>query len=364
VSLRVAVYRVAVHRGANGPVEAEHRVTAIAHVPDGGPEAGAAPVAPACPEDFVTFFRSSCKPFQLLPLVERGHADRFGFGPRQLAVMAASHSGAAAHVEAVRGILAAIGLDESALGCGFHFPQDPENEARLRCGRAEHSPVYNNCSGKHAGMLALAVAEGWAVEDYTDLEHPVQRACVAGVAAVCDVDAATLPLGVDGCSAANPALWLSAMARGFSRFARARAGADAADDRERALACIRSAMAAHPDLVAGEGRLDTELMTVGRGALVSKGGAEGLQCLALPASGAGVALKVHDGAHRAVGPATLAFLVQEGWLFAEEVGALARWAWPIVRNHRGLEVGEVRILAGTDASPAPAPGPAERGKAP
>jgi L-asparaginase II len=361
VSWRAAVYRVVVRRGRGGPAEAEHRVTAMACVPgaeesgfglvagDAGRDAGDG--APDAPEnDFVTFFRSGCKPFQALPLVERGHAERFGFGARELAVMAASHSGSRAHVETVRGILERIGLDERALLCGFHFPQDPESDAALRSGRVEPSPVYNNCSGKHAGMLALAVAEGWPTAAYTSPEHPVQRACVAAVAETCGLSAHLLPVGIDGCSAANPALPLSAMARGFARLARARAAGATA--RERALARLRAAMLEHPALVAGEGRFDTDLMRAADGGVVSKGGAEGLQCVGVPGAGAGIAVKVHDGAHRAVGPATVAFLVAEGWLGEEAALALAHWAEPVVHNHRGLEVGEVRVIAGPKLSSA------------
>jgi len=344
VSRRAAAYRVTVRRGRGGPADAEHRVAAVAWVDDGdGPDAGA--------DGPVTYFRSCCKPFQALPLVERGHADRFGLSERDLAVICASHSGGRVHVEAVRALLARLGLEEGALLCGFHFPQDDENEALLRCGRAERSPVYNNCSGKHAGMLALAVAEGWPLADYVALDHPVQRACVAATAEVCGLDPAAVPVAVDGCSAANPALPLAAMARGFARFATARP--DALDARERALARLRVAMQRHPVLVAGERRFDTELMVATRGGLVSKVGAEALQCVAVPAARAGVALKVLDGHHRAVGPAAIAFLAANGWLAPEAAAALKRWAEPVVHNHRGLEVGDVRVLPeSSDLAPA------------
>jgi len=349
VSRRAAAYRVAVRRGRGGPVDAEHRVTAVAWVEDGrapGGGAGGAGGATAAAAEAgpVTFFRSCCKPFQALPLVERGHADRLGLSERELAVICASHSGGRVHVAVVRGLLARLGLDEGALLCGFHFPQDDESEAALRCGRVGHSAVYNNCSGKHAGMLALAVAEGWPLADYVAADHPVQRACVAAIAEVCGADPAAVPVSIDGCSAANPALSLTAMARGFARFAAARPGADAGDARERALARLRTAMQRHPVLVAGERRFDTDLMVAARGALVSKGGAEALQCVAVPAARAGVALKVHDGHHRAVGPATIAFLAEHGWLEPDAVAALKRWAEPVLHNHRGLEVGDVRVF--------------------
>src|SRR5262249_4136067 len=136
----------------------------------------------------ITFFRSGCKPFQALALVELGHADRFGLGTRELAVMSASHNGAEEHVAVVRGILARVGMEENDLLCGFHYPEDPTNDARLRAGELAPSPVYNNCSGKHAGMLALARALGQPTQDYVAFEHPVQVTCVRAVAEVCGVD--------------------------------------------------------------------------------------------------------------------------------------------------------------------------------
>jgi L-asparaginase II len=329
-------YRVHVRRGAPGTDESVHEAVAVVWRPEGpGERAGE-----ALEGDSVTFFRSACKPFQALPLVERGHADKFGFGPKELAVMSASHSGAAEHVTVVRGMLDRIGLTERHLLCGFHYPEDPEHDAALRKGALAPSPIYNNCSGKHAGMLALAVAEGWPVEDYVSFDHPVQRACVSAVAEVCGVDERAMPLGVDGCSAANPAVPLSAMARGFSRFARAR-GTGAADVRERALARIREAMITEPRLVAGEGRFCTEVLTAGAGLVITKTGAEGVQCLGFPRSGEGVAVKVLDGSRRAVGPAVLAFLHEGGLLPDSALAALERWAHPSIKNHRGLVVGEL-----------------------
>jgi L-asparaginase II len=351
VSWRSSAYRVLVRRGRAGTAEAIHLATAIAWVPEGerelptsGPDRG----------DFVTYFRSGCKPFQALPLVESGHADSFGLGASELAVMCASHNGADEHVAAVRQILTRSEVDESELRCGFHFPEDPRNDARLRSGELPHSPIYHNCSGKHAGMLALAKAHGWPRGDYVDFDHPVQVACVRAVAEVCGVDPRNVPLGIDGCSAANPALPLSAMARGFALLAQARA--DGKDGRERALARLRGAMVEHPSLVAGEGRFCTDLIRATHGEIVTKTGAEGLQCLAVPARGAGVAIKVSDGARRAVGPAVLAFLAEQGWLTPEAEQSLERWARPRIKNYRGLEVGEITVepmALARDSAPAP-----------
>jgi L-asparaginase II len=288
--------------------------------------------------DFQTFFRSSSKPFQVLPLVERGHADALGLPDRLLALMAASHNGEPKHVEGARAILAACGRTEHDLECGFHYPEDAATAERLRLGPPEErTAIYNNCSGKHAGMVALAVREGWPVEGYTRREHPVQQAALAAIASVCGVDAARMPIGIDGCSAANPALTLLDMARGYAKFAVARS--DAEDARERALARIRGAMIAHPDMVAGTGRFCTALMTVTRGRLVTKTGAEGLQGVGIPERGLGIVVKVKDGTRRAVAPALVGWLLELGLIDAAEADALAPFAKPIVTNHRNLVVG-------------------------
>lgn len=342
-----AVYRVEARRGGAGIVEAVHRVMVVAWDADLEAKAtrGASPERLLPLGAFLTFFRSGCKPFQLLPLVERGHADRLGLGDRELAVASASHNGSPEHLEAVRAILRSAGAAEEALLCGAHAPRD---EASLSAYATHPSPIYNNCSGKHAAMLALAASEGWPLSGYVEAEHPVQRALVEAVGDVCGVPVAGMPIAVDGCSAANPALSLAAMARGFHRFATAGSGGL----RERSLLRIRAAMAAEPVLVAGVGRLCTDLMRVTAGAVVTKTGAEGLQCAALVKPGVGLALKVEDGSDRAKGPALLAFLRENRWIDEDAHAALEHWVHPRLTNVRGFPVGRLEWSAEPIASPA------------
>jgi L-asparaginase II len=318
--------------------------------------------------DWTTFFRSSAKPFQALPLVERGHADRLGLTDRHVALMCASHNGAAIHVAGAREILAATGSDESELECGFHVPEDPESQRVLATADASvKTAIWNNCSGKHAGMIALAKAEGWPVRGYVGANHPVQKLLMEAVADVCGVDAARMPLATDGCSAVNPALPLVAMARGYARMAVARRAGG--DRRETALARIRDAMAAHPEMVAGEGRFCTALMRVTEGRLVTKTGAEGLQCVAIPARGLGVAVRVKDGTRRAVAPALVPWLRSLGLVSESEAERLAEFARPALTNHRGLPVGTLDACelpgwrAGTAVPAAAAEAAAVRGPA-
>ncbi len=323
-----------VHARRGEIVESRHRVEFACVRADG--QAAEQTADPG----FVTTFRSSAKPFQLLPLVERGHAERWGFTDEELAVMSASHTGSAYHLGLVEGILERLALEPRHLACGYHDPEDPASLARIRSGTSAPGPLYNNCSGKHAGMLALARSEGWPVEGYQRPEHPVQQLLQRSVAEVCGVDPDSMPTAVDGCSVVVFALPLAAMARGYARLAAAarRPGPDA---RSRAMGRIAAAMMAHPRAVGGEGRVGTALMEATGGRMVAKGGAEGLQLVGLVDRGVGVAVKVVDGASRAAGPAVVAVLERLGALSDEELVRLEPVRRPRVRNAAGLDVGEI-----------------------
>jgi L-asparaginase II len=315
--------------------EARHRLQAAVADVTGRLQAGTEQA------DLLTTFRSAAKPFQLLPLVERGHADRWRWSDEQLAVMSASHTGSRAHVELVSGILDRLGLTDRHLACGFHEPVDPGSLAHLRGHPEERSALYNNCSGKHAGMLCLALSEGWPVEGYQRADHPVQQLMRRTVAELCGVGPELLAVAVDGCSASVFGLPLTGMARAFARLA---AAASDGDPRERALCRIRGAMCAFPRVVGGEGRFSSVLMEATRGRLVAKGGAEGLECVGLPARRLGVALKCEDGQARGIAPATLALLEQLDELRDDELERLAASRRPVITNHAGLEVGTLEAV--------------------
>jgi L-asparaginase II len=326
-----------------GIVESRHRMQLAVSDPEG---ALALETDSAAME---TTFRSAAKPFQLLPLVERGHADRWGWSDEQLAVMTASHIGSASHVALVAGILQKMGLEERHLACGYHDPLDPQSLAHLRAHPEARGPLYNNCSGKHAGMLCLALSEGWPVEHYERPEHPVQQLMRRTIAEMCGLPPDRLAVAVDGCSVMVFGAPLARMARAFARLASA--SATDADPRERALARIRGAMQAHPRAVGGVGRLSTALMEAAPGRLVAKGGAEGLECVGLPTARLGLALKCEDGHMRAVAPALVAVIERLGWMPGAAPEALAEWRHPVLRNHAGLEVGSLEAVIG-EPSPA------------
>jgi L-asparaginase II/alkylhydroperoxidase/carboxymuconolactone decarboxylase family protein YurZ len=289
------------------------------------------------------WLRSSAKPIQLLPLVEEGLVERFGFADEELAVMTASHVGEPFHVEAVRSILAKAGLEESMLGCGAHEPGNAAAAEELR-GRGESpSAIHNNCSGKHAGMLAVCRAMGWDLASYLDPEHPLQRRIWHTVAELARLAPEEVGRAVDGCGAVTFAMPVEAMARAWAALAVADAVRQTV--RERAVGRIFDAMAAHPAYVRGTGRLDTEILRCAGERLVVKTGAEGVYCAAFRGprgDGArALALKVLDGAQRAQGPALLAILGQLGEVDASREAHLETHARPILRNRTGTPVGRI-----------------------
>jgi L-asparaginase II len=324
---------VAVRRGEI--LEARHRVHVAVTDPEGTVIAGSQT------PDHVTTFRSSAKPFQLLPLVERGHADRWALSDEELAVMAASHTGSARHLELVRGILDRLGLKDSDLVCGYHEPLDPVAREHLARHPEARSNLYNNCSGKHAGMLCLARSEGWPIAGYERPEHPLQQLLRRTVAELAGMNPETMALAVDGCNVPVFALPLTGMARAYARLATAGPQGGA---RATALARIRGAMCAYPDAVGGTGRFSTALMRAASGHLVAKGGAEGLECVGSPERGLGLAVKVEDGAARAAAPATLAVLEKINLLAPPARAALTREARPVILNAAGREVGTIEAV--------------------
>jgi len=272
--------------------------------------------------------RSAAKPFQALAAVRAGVPERFGLEPVHLAVACASHGGSDEHVARVREILAAAGRDESDLACGAGEPRDPAAADAFRAGGGRPAPVRHNCSGKHALGIALAVASGWPVAGYLEGDHPLQQAMRAGVAEATALEAAGIPEATDGCGMRTFSVPLGRLAGGFGRLAGGRLG----EAGER----LAAAMCAHPALVAYAGAIDTELMRAEPG-LVSKIGAEGVLGIGLP-DGRGAAIKVLDGAIRALEPAAV-LVAREGLGLAAAGAALDAFADAPVLNSRGDRVG-------------------------
>ena len=299
-----------------GLPESVHEVAWCATAPDGQVIASSDSRAPS----LGVFARSALKPLQALPAVRAGVLDAMGLGAPHLALACASHGGRREHVEVAEQVLAAAGLSADDLGCGPLEARDPEVVAAMRRDGLQPTRLHHNCSGKHALGLAMCVHEGWPTASYMDAGHPLQQAMHGAVAEAARLEPGEVPYGADGCGMLAFSVPLAALAGAFAHLDPTVAGA----------------MQAHPHLVAYDGALDTELMRAEPG-LVAKVGAEGVLAVALP-DGRGLAIKVLDGAMRALDPAGVA-LVREvlGCAAAgERLEALAR---PLLVNSRGDAVG-------------------------
>ncbi|MCZ6597570.1 MAG: asparaginase [Planctomycetota bacterium] len=295
--------------------------------------------------DFETpiYARSAVKSLQALPLLETGAADRFAFTEPELAVCAASHDAEACHVETVRGILDRLGLTEEHLRCGPQLPGHPEARReleRLRDRDGEGaSPIYNNCSGKHAGFLALALHLGVPPERYLDPESDGQRLVHAAVAEMAGLAVEDVAFGIDGCSAPTFRLPLRSLGAAFARLT--------APDRlapDRAASCRRivRAVTNNPVLLGGSHRrLDTDLLQATGGRLYPKIGAEGVYALGVRDAGRALAIKIDDGGRRAVYAEVVGLLERLGLAVGDELAQLERWTDPVLRNRAGLEVGRL-----------------------
>lgn len=289
--------------------------------------------------DSPVYLRSSSKPFIAAAAIEAGVAEAFGLTTQEIAVMAASHTGEPFHVEAVRSILQKIGMDASALQCGAQLPYDEAAARTLLRSGEEPTALHNNCSGKHAGILALCKVIGADAATYLDANHPAQRAILSLCARLSDDDASSWPLGVDGCGIPVYATPLRKAALSFARFA-SLDGIDALD--AKALRVVRDAMVSYPAYVGGTGTLDTDLMRVANGTIACKVGAEGVHAVSVIPQHVGYVSKVIDGASRGRAPSTLAVLGQLGALSEAQLQELKAFAEPVVYNRAGRAVGTVR----------------------
>ncbi|MFD2612905.1 asparaginase [Paenibacillus gansuensis] len=288
--------------------------------------------------DYITFARSAAKLLQALPVIESGAVDRYGLNEREISLLSASHSGEAEHVDTVHSILRKIGAAEDELQCGPHFPLNRDAASLIRERGGKPGRVHNNCSGKHSGMLAWSHHLGEATEHYMSPDHPVQQAMLGAVADMAGLAPSGVVLGTDGCGVPVFGMPLRRLAQAYARLGRP----DGLPD-ERAAACRRvtAAVARHPFYLAGTDRFDTRLIEVSQGRILGKFGAEGVFALSVPDRGWGLALKVEDGAERALYPAVLEAVSQLGLLTASELAQLAAFRRPELRNWAGTQVGYI-----------------------
>lgn len=285
------------------------------------------------------FPRSSSKMFQAMPLVETGAADRFHMSDEELSLACASHSGEEGHVKAVAAFLARIGASQDDLACGPHWPGNEAASRALAVRGEVPCPLHNNCSGKHAGFVALAKHLNADPRKYAELDHPVQKAVRAMTCELCDVKEEVLVAGIDGCAAPNYAMPLAAFARGLAKLADP---SSLAPRRRDAALRLQDAVRKKPWFVAGTGRACTALIEGSTGGVTVKTGAEGYYAAIVPSLGLGVALKMDDGGTRAAEAAIAAVLDHLGVLAKGETPARALMTQAIT-NTRGTIVGHRRV---------------------
>ncbi len=295
-----------------------------------------------------TYLRSSAKPFQALPFVEMGGAEKFGLSDKELAVMCASHIGMDEHVATVAGMQNKLGVTEKDLLCGTHTPgHEPTARAMLLRGE-QPTPNRHNCSGKHTGMLGHARLRQLPLEDYVNPDHPVQQTILQTFAEMCGLLPEEVVVGIDGCSAPNFAVPIYNAAYAFARLADPQ---HLSPRRTQALEHIFQAMTAYPEMVAGPGRFDTLLMDVAGGSILSKGGAEGYQAIAIAPGhlgkgtpGVGITIKISDGdlTDRVRPLVAVEILRQLGAISEEQASKLAQFQARPLYNYRKLEVGSIR----------------------
>jgi L-asparaginase II len=335
----IAAPLVEVTRGSI--TESRHRGHIVAVEPDGNI------IASAGAPETVTFLRSSAKPLQAIPLLVTGAADRFGFTDREVALACASHNGEPIHTEVVASMLRKIGLGVEALRCGVHEPYGEEAARTLRERGEQPNALHNNCSGKHAGMLAVALHLGSSIENYESPENPVQKAIADTIAQFSGVAVTDMAVGIDGCAAPIFGITVKAMALAYARLVSPPEDFDTVT--RGACERIVRVMNAYPELIGGTSdRLDTEIMRATPRRVISKVGADGVYTAGLNPceewpKGLGLAFKIEDGDDkRARPPVAIESLRQLGVLSDESLEAVAKYAFFPVRNRRGDLVGEIR----------------------
>ena len=278
----------------------------------------------------MTTLRSCVKPIQALPFVRLAAAE-LGVTEAEVAIACASHQGENVHLATVRGLLSRAGVSESALGCGPQLPYNEEAARRLLASGGTPQPIHNNCSGKHAAMLATCAVMGWPLDGYKDEAHPGQQAVTRALEEMLGLDLARGPKGIDGCGLTTYGTPLAAIARGF-----AAAGTDPAFQR------CQDAMAANPHLIAGTRKFDTALLAEAGTRVTAKIGGAAVWAAVLRPGGPGIAIKLEAGAMEAMPVAATAVLQQLGVFTRELPASLRGFATLALHNWAGTDVGHIR----------------------
>ncbi len=285
--------------------------------------------------DYLTCVRSALKPFQASAAVSAGATDAAGFTSAELALMCASHNGEEIHIQTAKEMLEKLGYDMSYYECGSHAPYDRKSKIELIKNSQEPTPLHNNCSGKHAGMLCLTKYLKADPAGYTNVEHPVQQAIMKQIMKFSELE--DFPLAVDGCSAPVPFMTLYNIALMYQKLA----SVDHED-----LSPLYDAMVSNPMLVAGTDRFDTDFIEAMKGHAVTKVGGEAIRGIGFrkdDGSVLGIAIKMLDGNQRCVPSVALAVLENLKLLTSTVLEKLKKYSNITLKNHRLLEVGSIVI---------------------
>lgn len=284
--------------------------------------------------DFNICLRSCAKPLQALPVITTGAADTFNFTPAELAVMSGSLNGQDFQVKTIKSILNKIGLDESSLQCGVHRPSHRATAKKLQEEGKKPSHLHNNCAGKHTAMLTLCVHHGWPLDNYVSKEHPVQQLIVKAVSSMTEVSIEKIGIGIDGCGVPVFFLPLKNLAISYSKLT-----STSDQDIHRLMEAILS----HPEMIAGDERICTDIMKVLGNKVFAKTGAEGGYAMSLMEKGWGVAIKIEDGNNRAMQPVVIEILKQLDIITRKEEDKLQTYHHPVIKNHRKETVGNIEV---------------------
>lgn len=287
----------------------------------------------------LTYFHSSAKPLQGIAMLETGIADKFCLNLKEIALLISSHSGEKEHIEVLKTLMEKLDVDETALECGIAEPVNKSVLKELFSTGQPISKLHCNCSGKHLGFIAASKVMGYTLEGYHRREHPIQKSVKKIIAEFSCMEPEAISNGIDGCTVPVFAIPLKHMALAYanlcdpcfmgSRYAKSQN-------------YITSSMSMYPEMVAGEGRLDTVLMKLYGSRVIGKSGAEGVYCAGLPGKGTGVAVKIEDGSYRAVGPVIIDLLLQMKVIEEDEAENMKEFWNPPVVNNKGERIGELR----------------------
>lgn len=286
----------------------------------------------------ICYFRSSGKPLILLSHLKKKLDRIFGLTLQELAIMSSSHSGGDKHVKTLMSIAAKLGVKESDITCGVREPYGLNERFELYEKGEKPTQWHNNCSGKHLGNIAACKAMGWSYENYSDLSHPLQQDILETISEFTGWPKEKIHKGTDGCGVPVFGVPLKNMALAYARlFDTKFLNGKYAEEQK----ILYEAVKQHPDMIAGDGRIDTELIRETSGDHFGKMGADGVFCVHVHSKGLGISIKIQDGGVSAVEPVIMEILKQLGTLSEEALGKLREFHYPAVKTWNGEKVGYI-----------------------